>query len=150
MADVIEEYLSSYAEEIRKISSELRKIAKNAMPRAHEFLYYDAINYSLDDSPLRRVCYISPLDKYVTLGFLFGAHLDDPHHLLQGSGKRARHIKIRTLRETRTSAVKELLKVAWTHGADLIPKVTGQLGKSAVTYGGVKRTASTVKSTVSR
>jgi hypothetical protein len=150
MADVIEEYLSSYAEEIRKISSELRKIARNAMPRAHEFLYYDAINYSLDDSPIRRLCYISPFNKYITLGFLFGAHLDDPHHLLQGSGKRARHIKIRTLGETRNSGLKELLKSAWAHGADPIPKVTGKLRKCAVSHGGAKRIASTLKSKVGR
>ena len=123
MADVVEEFLSSYSEEIRRISSELRNMARKAMPRAHEFLYYDAINYSLSDSPLGRICYISPMEKYVTLGFLFGARLDDQHHLLQGIGKRARHIKIETLEEARNSAVKELVKAAWTHGADPVPKV---------------------------
>jgi len=123
LADVVEEFLSSYSEEIRRISSELRNMARKAMPRAHEFLYYDAINYSLSDSPLGRICYISPMEKYVTLGFLFGARLDDQHHLLQGIGKRARHIKIETLEEARNSAVKELVKAAWTHGADPVPKV---------------------------
>src|SRR2546426_11536292 len=97
MVDVVEEFLSNYPEEVRKISVELRKMARKTMPRAHEFLYYDAINYSLDDSPLRRVCYISPKEEHVTLGFLYGTQLDDQNHLLQGSGKRARHVKIRTL-----------------------------------------------------
>jgi hypothetical protein len=114
-------------------------MARNTMPRAHEFLYYDAINYSLDDSPLRRVCYISPMDKYVTLGFLFGAQLDDPYHLLQGSGKRARHLKIRTLQETRSSGLKELIKAAWTHGADPTPKAKRKIRQRAFAHSGTKR-----------
>jgi hypothetical protein len=124
------EFLSSYPEEIRRISVELRKMARSTMPRAHEFLYYDAINYSLDDSPLGRICYISPMEKYVTLGFLFGARLDNPHHLLQGIGKRARHVKIRTLEEARNPALKELIKVAWTHGTDPVPKMKRRTGQA--------------------
>ena len=122
MTDVVEEFLSNYPEEIRRISAELRNTARKAMPKAHEFLYYDAINYSLNDSPLGRICYISPMETYVTLGFLFGARLDDNHHLLQGIGKRARHLKIRTMEEARNPALKELLKAAWAHGADPVPR----------------------------
>jgi hypothetical protein len=114
-------------------------MARNTMPTAHEFLYYDAINYSLDDSPLRRICYISPMNKYVTLGFLFGAQLDDQYHLLQGSGKRARHLKIRTLQETRSSGLKELVKAAWTHGADPTPKTKRKIRQRAIAHSGTKR-----------
>lgn len=121
MTDVVEEFLSNYPEEIRKISAELRNTARRAMPKAHEFLYYDAINYSLSDSPLGRICYISPMQAQVTLGFLFGASLDDRHHLLQGIGKRARHVKIKTLEEARNPTLKELINAAWTHGTDPIP-----------------------------
>jgi hypothetical protein len=138
MADVVEEFLSNYPEEIRRISVELRKMARNTMPRAHEFLYYDAINYSVDDSPLKRVCYISPMEKYVTLGFLSGAQLDDQHHMLQGSGKRARHVKIRTLEETKNAALKDLVKAAWTHGADPAPKLKRNLRQHAVARSGTK------------
>ena len=119
----MKEFLSNYSEEIRKISEDLRKMARSAMPGAHEFLYYDAINYSVSDSPLGRICYISPMEKYVTIGFLFGARLDDQHHLLKGNGKRARHVKIRTLEEGKNPALKELAKAAWNHGADPVPKV---------------------------
>jgi hypothetical protein len=123
MPDPIQEFLSNYLEEIRKIVGELRKMARSTMPKAHEFLYYDAISYSLDDSPLGRICYISPMEKYVTLGFLFGARLDDQHHLLQGGGKRARHVKIRTLEEAKNPALKELIKAAWAHGSNPVPNM---------------------------
>ena len=122
MVDVVEEFLSSYPEKIRKVSAELRKVARKIMPRAHEFLYYDAISYSINDSPLGRICYISPMEKYVSLGFLFGARMDDQHHLLEGNGKRARHVKIRTPEEAKNPALKDLVKAAWTHGVDPVPK----------------------------
>ena len=122
MADVVQEFLSNYPEQIRRICAELRNAARKAMPKAHEFLYYDAINYSLSDSPLGRICYISPMRTYVTLGFLSGAQLNDQHHLLQGGGKRARHVKIRKLEEAKNAAIKDLLKAAWIHGVDPVPK----------------------------
>ncbi len=139
MPDPVEEFLSNYPEEVREISEELRRMARSAMHGAHEFLYYDAVNYSLDDSPLGRICYISPMHMHVTLGFLFGAHLDDQHHLLQGSGKRARHVKIRTLEEARNPALKELVKVAWTHGAEPLPKVKRKIRQRAFVHRGPKQ-----------
>ena len=116
MADVVKQFLSNYPEEIRRISEELRKMVRSAVNGAHEFLYYDAINYSLNDSPLGRICYISPAEKYVTLGFLFGTQLNDQHHLLEGGGKKARHVKIKTFRDAKNLALKDLVKEAWIHG----------------------------------
>jgi hypothetical protein len=118
MPDSVEMFLSNFPEEIQTISRELRAIARRAMPGAHEFLYYDAINYSLSNSPLERICYIRPLQKRVTLGFLFGRQLDDPHHLLQGTGKRMRHVKVRASEDTRNPALEDLVKAAWANGAD--------------------------------
>ena len=134
MPDPVKEFLSNYPEEIRTIIGELRKMARSAMHGAHEFLYYDAINYSVDDSPLGRICYITPMQTYVTLGFLFGARLDDPHHLLQGIGKRARHIKIRTMDEAKNPTIKELVKQAWTHGAEPVPRTEQRTRRRAVVH----------------
>jgi len=134
MVDVVEEFLSGYPDQIRRITGELRHMASRAMPRAHEFLYYDAVNYSLSDSPLERVCYISPAQTQVTLGFLFGAYLDDKHHILQGIGTRARHIKIRTMDEAKNPALKELVKAAWTNGAASISNMKRQRRKHVVAH----------------
>ncbi len=134
MVDVVEEFLSGYPDQIRKITEEVRHMARRAMPRAHEFLYYDAVNYALSDSPLERICYISPAQNQVTLGFLFGAHLDDQHHLLQGIGKRARHIKIRTLEEAKNPTLKELVKAAWTNGAASISGMKQQARQHVVAH----------------
>ena len=146
MPDPVKEFLSNYPEEIRAISRNLRSMAKHAMRGAQEFLYYDAINYSLTNSPLDRICYIRPLQKRVTLGFLFGRQLDDPHHLLQGIGKRARNVKVRTLEDAKSPALKQLVKAAWTDGADSVTRMKqlkrlrrAQLKRLAVTHSRTKR-----------
>lgn len=122
MTNVVDEFLSNFPETIRKITNELRKMAKDAMPKAHEFLYYDAVNYSVNDSPTGRICYFSPSQDHVMAGFLFGVHLNDQHRLLQGVGKQARHIKIKTMNEAKNRDLKDLVKAAWSHGPELAPK----------------------------
>ncbi len=124
MVDVVAEFLSSYPEETRAIIGKLRDMARKAMHGAHEFLYYDTVTYSHSDSPLERVCYISPAEGYVTFGFLFGASLEDQQHLLQGIGKRARHLKVRTLEEAMNPALKELVKAAWALPATSMTTIT--------------------------
>lgn len=127
MSDFVEMFLSNYSKEIQTISRTLRAIARRAMPEAREFLYYDAINYSLSNSPLERICYIRPSQKRVTLGFLFGKQLDDPHHLLQGTGKRMSHIKVSALEETRNPALEELIRAAWAYGPEAVAQMRQQM-----------------------
>ncbi len=127
MPDYVEEFLSSYPEDIRKIGRELRDMARRAMHGAHEFLYHNAINYSLSDSPLDRICYISPTRRHVALGLLFGAQLDDSNRLLRGNGKRARHVNIRTLEDAKNPALKDLVKAAWNNGPDSVARLKEQM-----------------------
>jgi hypothetical protein len=44
-------------------------------------------------------CYIGAYRDHVNLGFYYGAELSDPEHLLEGSGKKLRHIKVREIEE---------------------------------------------------
>jgi hypothetical protein len=97
------------------------------MPGAHEFLYYETISYSLTNSPIERIFYISPMEKHVTLGFLYGAQLNDQDHLLQGNSKRARNIKIKTSKQAGNSALGKLVKEAWTDGTNAVSQWKQQL-----------------------
>jgi uncharacterized protein YbjQ (UPF0145 family) len=126
LSDSVEAFLSNYPEEIRLISKELRGMARSAMPGAYEFLFYNAINYSLSASSVDRICYISPAQKHVTLGLLFGAQLNDPRHLLQGRGNRRRHVKVRTLEDARKPGLEDLLREAWATGADSVAQMKQQ------------------------
>lgn len=59
--------------------------------------------------------YICPLKDYVRLGFYLGGELPDPEKLLEGSGKRLRHIKIYSLQEAEDPAVRALVEAAVAH-----------------------------------
>jgi len=56
--------------------------------------------------------YICPLKEYVRLGFYYGGALPDPKGLLEGTGKRLRHIKMYSLSDTARPEVRRLLKAA--------------------------------------
>ena len=115
-ADFVDGFLTNFPEEIQKVSRKLRDTVRHEMKNAEEFLYYNAINYSLSSSPLDRVCYIRPLQRRVTLGLLFGRQLDDPKQLLRGIGKRSRYVVVRTEDEAKNSGLKDLVKAAWANG----------------------------------
>jgi len=90
----------------------LREMARNAMPDAQEIMYHGAIGYSPTGAPYDRIVYIMASKNHVTLGFFFGSHLPDPRHLLEGEGKRMRHVKIRALEEADNPAIMNLLIAA--------------------------------------
>lgn len=59
----------------------------------------------------------------VILGFFFGTHLEDPHHLLEGTGARMRHVKVRTLDKADNPALAVLLEAAWLDGPASVAQV---------------------------
>ena len=57
---------------------------------------------------------LSPYTKWVSLGFIRGAALDDPDRLLEGTGASVRHVKLRSPEELaeRRAAIQKMLKAA--------------------------------------
>ena len=53
--------------------------------------------------------YIMPFANWVNLGFFRGASLADPQNLLAGSGKKMRHVKIRSLEDAERPGVRQLI-----------------------------------------
>jgi hypothetical protein len=56
--------------------------------------------------------YIGVQSKHVNLGFYYGTSLPDPRVLLEGSGKRLRHVKVESTACARSPEVRVLLKEA--------------------------------------
>ena len=123
MPDQIDDYINSYTPELQAIIRRLREIANKSMPEAYEMIYHGAIGYSLSKSPSDLFSYIAPQKNYVNQGFYYGVHLDDPHHLLVGEGKRMRHIKVRSCEDASNPALEQLLKEAWKDAPDSIAQL---------------------------
>jgi hypothetical protein len=57
--------------------------------------------------------YVGAFKDHVNVGFFFGALLKDPAHLLEGTGKRGRHVKLRPGREVDSVALARLVHTAY-------------------------------------
>ena len=56
--------------------------------------------------------YIAPYASHVNLGFYRGAFLNDPAGLLEGKGKRLRHVKVDDAGLARSNGLKRLIRQA--------------------------------------
>lgn len=56
--------------------------------------------------------YVMPMADRVNFGFYHGAALEDPAGLLEGTGKRLRHMKVRSLAEADDPALRTLVRRA--------------------------------------
>ncbi|MEH7098074.1 DUF1801 domain-containing protein [Neobacillus vireti] len=109
----VERLVERFPTQIRGIIEVLRFVVKANMPGADEFVYHNALNYKLSEMPGTWICYMSAQRNYVRLGFYFGANLFDPKEQLEGTGKRMRHIKVRSEEEAGTDELAGLIRQAW-------------------------------------
>jgi hypothetical protein len=126
----IEQYLMNLPPDLQAITRELCEVARKKMPGAYEFIYHDAVAYSVSKSPFDRICYIAPQKGYVNFGFFFGVDLPDPKHLLVGEGKRLRHVKIRSVEDAKNPALEKLVAATWKEAPDSIAKIHTRRKKS--------------------
>ena len=127
----VEEWLEKLPSDLQIITRELIAVARKNMPNVHEFIYHDAVGYSVNDSPFDRICYIAPQKKgYVNFGFFFGADLSDPKNLLVGEGKRLRHVKIWSMEEAKNPGLAKLIAETWKKAPESVAKVHAGMKKS--------------------
>jgi len=67
------------------------------------------------------ICFISVYGKHVNLTFTDGTELEDPSGVLQGSGRRMRHITVKKLSELDRPEIRAYLRQARKH-AGLTPR----------------------------
>jgi hypothetical protein len=58
-------------------------------------------------------CYVDAFTAHVNVGFFQGASLDDPAGLLEGTGKRMRHVKLRWAEPVNDAALRALIETAY-------------------------------------
>src|SRR3954471_5784724 len=57
--------------------------------------------------------YVNAFKDHVNVGFFFGALLNDPARLLEGTGKRRRHVKLRPVCDVDAGALAQLIDTAY-------------------------------------
>jgi len=113
-----EDSVAKGSERARRLARQLRKLVARVMPGVVEVPWPRMRIASYGVGPKKMTehfCYISTQKDDVNLGFYYGAELLDPDGLLEGTGKRLRHVKIREAAAIRSPALRKLLKAASVH-----------------------------------
>ena len=84
---------------MRKCGDEVRELLHDGCPVA-----------CLGDAPFG---YVNVFTSHVNVGFFHGAALRDPAHLLQGTGKFMRHVKLRPGTTTNSGELSNLIDAAY-------------------------------------
>ena len=64
----------------------------------------------IEDAPF---AYVDSFERHVNVGFFNGAMLDDPADLLEGSGKRMRHVKLKPGQKVDDASLRALIDAAY-------------------------------------
>jgi hypothetical protein len=99
----------------KKLANALRKLISEVYPKVVEVPWprLQVIGYGIGPKKsTEHFCYIAPFGEHVNLGFNYGLDLPDPDQLLEGAGKKFRHVKIQTIEDVKRSPLKKLLQAA--------------------------------------
>jgi hypothetical protein len=123
------EFLKPFDRAIQDLALAVRTTVLAEFAPCHENIYDAcnavAIGYGPTDRQKDCICHIAVYSKHVNLGFNRGAELDDPHHLLQGTGKNTRHVKLKTPAELASPHIREYLRSAREHSASNLAPPAG-------------------------
>lgn len=97
-------WFGSIDDSLMPIANKLRKLIKNTDSKIAESLKWGMPNYEKDGA----ICALRAGNGYIAFQFYNGSNLDDPDSLLEGSGKKMRHVKI-----WNESEIIETLFVSW-------------------------------------
>jgi hypothetical protein len=108
--------LKRYDRGIQELTLALREIVLEELAPCHESIvevYMISIMYSATEKLMKTgICYIGVLKDHVNLGFHQGTSLRDPYGLIEGTGKRMRHVKIRHMDDVLNPAIRVYLQQA--------------------------------------
>ncbi len=118
----VEAWLTDGSIELRAIArqwfQQMRKCGDDVLDLMHDGCPVACV----EDAPFG---YVNTFKSHVNVGFFYGAWLADPAGLLEGGGKRMRHVKLMPGRELNARALGDLIDAGY---ADIRARVGG--GKS--------------------
>lgn len=101
-------YVEALEPPVREIAEALRTLVRATAPKLEERIKYSFPHYDLNGT----VVYIMATRDHVDLGFYDGVDLKDPKKMLEGTGKRLRHVKVYAPENARSPALAALVREA--------------------------------------
>ena len=110
MADkkTVHSWMEELDPSLREIAQTLRWLILQAVPDISETIKWGTPNYAKSGN----VCYLAANNGYINFGFFNGAALNNPDGLIDGTGAKMRHIKVRRLEDIRPEVFASLVQEA--------------------------------------
>ena len=108
-----EDLLEITEEGLRPIVTALREVILEVDPDSCEVVRLGDRAATYGVGPRKMIdgyAYILPHKRWVNLGFYQGAELTDPEGLLEGTGAKMRHVKVRSVDEAKRPEIRALVE----------------------------------------
>lgn len=105
-----EKVLEGFDPAIQELARAARALIFDVLPQTVEVVWVQQKTVGYGTGPKKmseHFSWIAPARKHVGLGFYYGTELPDPDHLLEGTGKLLRHVKIRSLDDLHRPGVRD-------------------------------------------
>ncbi len=106
----VEAWFSRPDDELRRFARPWFERMRGCGPDVRELLHDGHPTACVGDAAFG---YVNAFRAHVNVGFFFGAALDDPAGLLEGTGKRMRHVKLHLGQQVNATALSKLIALAY-------------------------------------
>lgn len=106
----VDAWFSKPDEELRRIAQPWFEQMRACGADVRELLHDGHPTACVEDASFG---YVNAFSAHANVGFFYGAALDDPGGLLEGTGKRMRHVKVYWAQQVNTAALSELIEAAY-------------------------------------
>ena len=113
--ELFEDWLSEQPTDSHQLIRDIRTAIIDAGHNFTESIKWGTPGYWLPEVSRRNICYIAPHANYVRLGFFNGATMPDPNNILEGTGKKLRHIKVYEVTDTNRQALTAYVDASAKH-----------------------------------
>lgn len=125
LAGFIAKFEPANARLIRALRAELRKLLPSAVEIVYDNYNFFVIGYCTTERPSDCIVSLAAAANGVGLSFYYGASLPDPQHLLLGSGKQNRFVRLPDVKALRSPEVRALIKAAVAQAKTPLPANDG-------------------------
>lgn len=111
-----DELMAPHSAKVQSLAEALRQVVHQLLPEATEVvrLGWQSASYRCGPKARDEFLAIMPKRDHVNLHLPDGVELRDPQGLLEGSGKRVRHVKIRAMGDLQREGLSDLIRQAQT------------------------------------
>jgi hypothetical protein len=104
----VEVFYCSLAPELKELALDVRRLVLESDPGITESLKWGCPCFA----GKKMICYLASQANYLNFGFYQATLLPDPEQLLEGTGAKMRHIKIRSQADINPEAFQNLVREA--------------------------------------